>query len=157
MTVADNVNLASLDTVAVAGLERRGMALRRAADLVARLDIRPPDPAKVARYLSGGNQQKVVLARWLATGARLFILDEPTIGVDIGAKVELYRLVGELAARGAAIIVSSSDDAELLGLCDRVVVMLRGRVVATRAADELGLDGLLALTSGSAAAERLDA
>ena len=132
MTVADNVNLASLDTVAVAGLERRGMALRRAADLVARLDIRPPDPAKVARYLSGGNQQKVVLARWLATGARLFILDEPTIGVDIGAKVELYRLVGELAARGAAIIVSSSDDAELLGLCDRVVVMLRGRVVATR-------------------------
>ena len=73
-----------------------------------------------------------MLARWLATGARLFILDEPTIGVDIGAKVELYRLVGELAARGAAIIVSSSDDAELLGLCDRVVVMLRGRVVATR-------------------------
>ena len=157
MTVADNVNLASLDTVAITGLERRGMALRRAADLVARLDIRPPDPAKVARYLSGGNQQKVVLARWLATGARLFILDEPTIGVDIGAKVELYRLVGELAARGAAVIVSSSDDAELLGLCDRVVVMLRGRVLATRAADELGLDGLLALTSGSVAAERLDA
>ena len=75
-----------------------------------------------------------MLARWLATGARIFILDEPTVGVDIGAKVEIYRLVAELAARGASIIVSSSDYAELLGLCDRIVVMLRGRAVATREA-----------------------
>ena len=102
MTVADNVNLASLDKVAVAGLERRRAADRRAAELVTRLDIRPPDTRRVAKFLSGGNQQKVVLARWLATGARLFILDEPTIGVDIGAKIELYRLIDELAARGAA-------------------------------------------------------
>lgn len=157
MTVADNVNLASLDQVAVAGIERRGAAERRAAKLVKRLDIRPPDPRRVAKFLSGGNQQKVVLARWLATGATLFILDEPTIGVDIGAKIELYRLVDELAARGAGVIVSSSDDAELLGLCDRIVVMLRGRVVTTRAADQLGLDDLLALTTGSAAPERLSA
>ena len=157
MSVADNVNLASLDQVAVAGIERRQAADRRAAELVKRLDIRPPDTGRVAKFLSGGNQQKVVLGRWLATGARLFILDEPTIGVDIGAKIELYRLVDELAARGAGIIVSSSDDAELLGLCDRVIVMLRGRVVATRAAGELGLDDLLALTTGSAVPERLHA
>ena len=157
MTVADNVNLASLDQVAVAGIERRGAADRRASGLVTRLDIRPPDPRRVARFLSGGNQQKVVLARWLATGATLFILDEPTIGVDIGAKIELYRLIDELAARGAGIIVSSSDDAELLGLCDRVMVMLRGRIVTTRAAAELGLDDLLALTTGSAVPGRADA
>ncbi len=157
MTVADNVTLASLDEVAVLGIERRGVARRRAAELVTRLDIRPPGTDKVVKFLSGGNQQKVVLARWLATGARIFILDEPTIGVDIGAKVEIYRLVAELAARGASIIVSSSDSAELLGLCDRIVVMLRGRAVATRDTAGLSLDELLALTSGSAAAPRLDA
>ena len=149
--------LASLDEVAVLGIERRGAARRRAADLVARLDIRPPGTDKVVKFLSGGNQQKVVLARWLATGARIFILDEPTVGVDIGAKVEIYRLVAELAARGASIIVSSSNSAELLGLCDRIVVMLRGRAVATSDATDLGLDELLALTSGSAGPPRLDA
>ena len=157
MTVADNVNLASLDEVAVLGLERPAAAGRRAAELAARLDIRPPEPGKVVKFLSGGNQQKVVLARWLATGARIFILDEPTVGVDIGAKVEIYRLVADLASRGASVIVSSSDGAELLGLCDRIVVMLRGRAVATRDTAKLGLDALLALTSGSAGPDGLAA
>ena len=86
-----------------------------------------------ARNLSGGNQQKVVLARALTTEPRIFLLDEPTRGIDVGAKVEVYRLIGQLAEEGGAVIVVSSDLLELLGLCDRIVVMRAGRV-----AGELG-------------------
>ncbi len=148
MTVADNINLASLEEVAVMQLENRAQATKRAEELSEKLDIRPRRVEAVARFLSGGNQQKVVLARWLATGSSLFILDEPTVGVDIGAKVEIYQLIEDLAGQGAAVLVSSSDAAELLGLCDRIVVMVRGQVVADQTADTLTLDSLLALTTG---------
>lgn len=154
-TVADNINLASLEQVAVSILEDRSAAAKRAEKLAEQIDIRPRDPDAIARFLSGGNQQKVVLARWLATGAKLFILDEPTVGVDIGAKVEIYQLIEKLTAQGAGVIVSSSDPAELLGICDRIVVMLRGRVVANEAARSLTLDSLTALTTHSSPAEVL--
>ena len=78
------------------------------------------------RRLSGGNQQKVVLARAMSVGARVFMLDEPTRGVDVGAKVEVYNLIGDLAAKGAAVLIVSSDLLELLGLCDRIGVMRAG-------------------------------
>ncbi len=152
MTVSDNVNLASLDDISTALIERRKAGAEKAAGVTAQLDIRPPNPAAVARNLSGGNQQKVVLGRWLTRGAKLFILDEPTVGVDVGAKVEIYTLVEQLAADGAAVIVSSSDPAELVGLCDRVLVMLRGEIVAEVQADMLGIDHLVALTTGGQAA-----
>ena len=151
MTVGDNINLASLYEVASFQLENRAMAAKRAEELAEKLDIRPRRVEAVTRFLSGGNQQKVVLARWLATGSKLFILDEPTVGVDIGAKVEIYKLIEDLAREGAAVLVSSSDATELLGLCDRIVVMIRGEVVADQAADTLTLDGLLALTTGGVA------
>lgn len=152
-TVSDNINLASLDEIAVSKLENRKAAAKRAEALSERIDIRPRKPDAVARFLSGGNQQKVVLARWLATGARLFILDEPTVGVDIGAKVEIYQLIERLAAEGAGVIVSSSDPAELLGICDRIVVLVRGRVVANEPAGALTLDTLTALTTGGGSQE----
>ena len=79
------------------------------------------------RRLSGGNQQKVVLARAMSVAPRVFMLDEPTRGVDVGAKVEVYTLIGELAAKGAAILIVSSDLLELLGLCDRIGVLRSGR------------------------------
>ncbi|MDR3496483.1 MAG: sugar ABC transporter ATP-binding protein [Ancalomicrobiaceae bacterium] len=148
MTVADNVNLASLEDVSRAYLINRPAAAKRADALAAKLDIRPRNVDTVARLLSGGNQQKVVLARWLATGSRLFILDEPTVGVDIGAKVEIYRLIERLAGDGAAVIVSSSDPNELIGLCDRIVVMLRGSIVANVDTATTSLDALIALTTG---------
>lgn len=149
MALEDNINLASLSEVALAGLERSGLARQRARQQIQKIDIRPDDPRIIVKLLSGGNQQKTVLARWLATRSRVFILDEPTVGVDIGAKVEIYQLIEDLAAAGAAIIVSSSDPGELLGLCDRLIVMVRGELIADRAVDELTLDSLLALTTCS--------
>jgi len=147
MSVTDNINLASLDEVSVLKLERGSLARKRAAELINKLDIRPPNAKAIVRYLSGGNQQKVVLARWLATGSKLYILDEPAIGVDIGAKVEIYQLIADLAngtagnsAEPAGVIISSSDPAELLGLCDRIVVLHRGRIVASKKATEFTLD-----------------
>lgn len=147
MTVADNVNLASLEEVSVCLMERRGKAHERAEKLAEQLDIRPRNIRTGARLLSGGNQQKVVLARWLATGSKLFILDEPTNGVDVGAKVEIYQLVEELARRGSAVMVSSSDPAELLGLCDRILVLHRGVSVALEFARDLSMDELISLTT----------
>ena len=152
MTVSDNVNLASLDDISTALIERRQAGMQKAQDVTKQLDIRPPNPAAVARNLSGGNQQKVVLGRWLTRGAKLFILDEPTVGVDVGAKVEIYALVEKLAADGAGVIVSSSDPGELVGLCDRILVMLRGQIVAEVQTDDLGVDHLVALTTGGQAA-----
>ena len=113
------------------------------------MDIRPADPQKRARLLSGGNQQKVVLARWLAADVKIFVLDEPTVGVDVGARAEIYRLLDELAGQGAALLVSSNDSAELLGICDRVIVLVRGEVVADLPTDELTLDELVAITTGT--------
>jgi ribose transport system ATP-binding protein len=155
MTVADNLNLATLDDVSSAGLVRRKAALERAESMVRKLDIRPADPTVVCRLLSGGNQQKVVLGRALAADAKVFVLDEPTVGVDIGAKTEIYRLVAEVAQRGAAVLVSSNDPMEILGMCDRVVVMLRGEIVADATASSFTRDGLIAQMTASNAEERV--
>ena len=87
-------------------------------------------PTQPVRLLSGGNQQKVVLGKWLAGDARIFIFDEPTRGIDVGAKVEIYHLMNRLTARGAGIIMISSELPELLGMSDRILVMHRGRIQA---------------------------
>ncbi len=155
MNVADNINLASLEQVAAAQLEKTGLAKQRALQLCETMDIRPRRVEAITRFLSGGNQQKVVLARWLATRSKLFILDEPTVGVDIGAKAEIYQLIADLAKEGAGVIVSSSDPAELIGLCDRIVVMMRGTVIAEEPAGRLTLDSLLALTTGAVTDEAI--
>lgn len=152
MSVSDNVNLASLDDISTALIERRGRGMAKADDVAEKLDIRPRDPSATSRNLSGGNQQKVVLGRWLTRGAKLFMLDEPTVGVDVGAKVEIYALVEKLAADGAGVLVSSSDPGELVGLCDRVIVMLRGKVISEMTTDEFGVDHLISLTTGGQAA-----
>ncbi|WP_454878162.1 sugar ABC transporter ATP-binding protein [Serratia inhibens] len=148
MPVADNINLASLGTLARAGWELRKKARLRAKALAEQLDIRPRNLQLPVRLLSGGNQQKAILARWLATNPQLLILDEPTLGVDIGAKAEIYQLVAAQAAEGRCVLVSSSDGSELIGLCDRILVMLRGEIVANVRTAGLTQDALLALTSG---------
>ena len=92
------------------------------------LRVATPDLEKWVRDLSGGNQQKVVIAKWLNTNAELFLFDEPTRGIDVGGKIEVYRLMGELVSRGAAIVMISSELPEILGMSDRILVMRDGRI-----------------------------
>ena len=105
--------------------------------VAATVDLRPPDPDRVVRTLSGGNQQKIVLARWLLRECRVLILDEPTRGVDVGARSEIYALVRRLADQGVAVVVVSSEIEEVLGLADRVLVIGDGAVLAEAPATEL--------------------
>ncbi len=101
---------------------------KNAEELTRSLDIRTPSVSQLARYLSGGNQQKVVLAKWLTRNCDILIFDEPTRGIDVGAKSEIYKLLRELAAQGKAILLISSELPEIIRLCDRVMVMCEGRV-----------------------------
>ena len=152
MSVADNVNMATLGEVSTLGWLNRAAAAARSDEQAERLDVRPRASNSIVRFLSGGNQQKVVLARWLASGARVFVLDDPTVGVDVGARSEIYGLVAELATAGAGVLLCSNEPSELLGMCDRILVMVRGSIVADLAAAGLELEELLAVTTGSAAA-----
>ncbi|MGV2528332.1 UNVERIFIED_CONTAM: sugar ABC transporter ATP-binding protein, partial [Bacillus thuringiensis] len=93
-----------------------------------RLRVKTPDMQEIIQNLSGGNQQKVLLARWLLTNPKILILDEPTRGIDVGAKAEIHRLVSELAGQGVAILMISSDMPEVLGMSDRVAVMHEGHI-----------------------------
>ena len=119
---------------------------------MAALDLRPAEPNRVTRTLSGGNQQKIMLARWLIHGTKVLLLDEPTRGVDVGARMEIYALIRKLAAEGTAIVVVSSEIDEVLGLADRVLVIADGNVVAEKNATEIDEHGVLDLVmKGSAA------
>ena len=104
--------------------------------VIERLRIRAHSPASAVTTLSGGNQQKVLLGKWLQTSPKLLMLDEPTRGVDVGAKGEIYKLLLDARKHGIGILVSSSEAPELLTLCDRIVVMFRGRVCANLSRDE---------------------
>ena len=132
-----NVSLSTLGRFARGGFVRRGAELAAAADATAQLDVRPADPTRTVRTLSGGNQQKVVLARWLLRGCTVLLLDEPTRGVDVGARSEIYALIRRLAASGVAVVLVSSEVPEVLGLADRVLVVREGRVVHEAPSGEL--------------------
>jgi ABC-type sugar transport system ATPase subunit len=143
--VRDNLSLAMLDRLRTARFIRRGEERRLALKYVEQLRVRTPSIEQEVRKLSGGNQQKVVLARWLARKPRVLILDEPTRGVDVGAKIEIYRVIDELAASGVAVLVISSELPEVLGLADRIVVMQSGRVTGELARAEATEEKVLAL------------
>lgn len=132
LTLRENVTLPDLKPLrrAFGRLDRRAEQ-REAMRWVRRVDLRPPTLDRPLRAFSGGNQQKAVIAKWLRRGSRVLVLDEPTQGVDVGAKATIHKLIAAEAARGSAVLVSSSDTRELVGLCDRVLVMREG-VVATQ-------------------------
>jgi ribose transport system ATP-binding protein len=128
MSVRENVTLPSLDRFTAFGLISRAGERKAADEQIASLRIKTPDAEALVMNLSGGNQQKVVLGKWLAMSPRVMILDEPTRGVDVGAKAEIYRLMRELAARGNVILMISSDMEEILHMSDRVAVMCEGEI-----------------------------
>jgi ABC-type sugar transport system ATPase subunit len=130
LPVGFNMTMASLDRASRFGFLRHGVERSMAAEFIARLRIRAESPLQLAGRLSGGNQQKVVIAKWLARGARVFLFDEPTRGIDVGAKVEVFEVMDELARSGAAILMVSSELLELLQVADRFLVMRQGRIVA---------------------------
>jgi ABC-type sugar transport system, ATPase component len=111
-----------------AGFVTHAKARRECQHLGATLRLRTPDLDEPLMNLSGGNQQKVLIGRWLLTEPRILILDEPTRGVDVGAKAEIHRLIADLARRGAAVLMISSELPEVLGMSDRIMVMHEGRV-----------------------------
>jgi len=132
-----NITMSSMSRFARLGFLDRSEERRRAEELTTSLDVRPTGVTRAVRTLSGGNQQKVVLARWLMRDCRVLLLDEPTRGVDVGARSEIYQLVRSLADRGVAVVVVSSEIEEVLGLADRVLVVREGEVVHESAATEL--------------------
>lgn len=132
-----NISVSSMSSFQRFGFVQRSREKVKARELVDSLDVRPRDIVRHVRTMSGGNQQKVVLARWLLRGCRVLLLDEPTRGVDVGARSEIYRLVRDLADSGVAVVVVSSEVEEVLGLADRVLVVREGRVVHEAAAADI--------------------
>jgi len=129
-SLAKNVSLADLGRFTTAGWISPREERKQAGDKLRELNTVPDNPDRITRELSGGNQQKVVLARWLLRECRVLLLDEPTRGVDVGAKAEIYKLIVELAATGIAVVMVSSEMEELMGLSSRILIMREGELVA---------------------------
>jgi ribose transport system ATP-binding protein len=148
LSIRDNMSLASFSAMSRRGIldRRRQSALVR--EKVRELDVRPPDIDRPVRKLSGGNQQKVVLAKWLLTRGRILLLDEPTRGVDIAAKKEIYATIADLATRRMGILLISSELPEILGNCDRTLVMREGRLVGEFTREEATEEKILACAAG---------
>jgi rhamnose transport system ATP-binding protein len=148
-----NLSLASLPRLARLGgwLDREAEA-EAGQRFIRELDVRPASLSAATRTLSGGNQQKVALGRWLMTNPSVLILDEPTQGVDIGAKAEIHRHIQRLATEGAAILLISSDLPELLSLSDRVIVMRGGATTGSLARGEATAEAVMRLALGESAA-----
>ena len=152
MVVRENTTLANLGEVSASGFIRRGKEIAATEGLVRDLDVRTPSIEQTVRNLSGGNQQKVVLAKWLFTDAKLLLFDEPTRGIDVGAKHEIYELMNALAAKGVAILMISSELEEILGMSDRVLVMHEGRLMGELSRAEATPEQVMRLATGHAAA-----
>jgi ABC-type sugar transport system ATPase subunit len=145
LNVRENVTLAALARFSPHGIIRRGVERDAAARQVAAVELRPPETERPAGTLSGGNQQKLVLAKWLLAEAAVLLFDEPTRGVDVATKVELHRIIRSLADAGRAVLVISSELPEILALADRIVVMRGGKVAGELAAATATAERVLAL------------
>ncbi|MCT2588829.1 sugar ABC transporter ATP-binding protein [Streptomyces sp. N2-109] len=148
MSIERNIGLTGLDELGRAGLVRRTLERGRATDWATKLQLKYNRLSDTVEVLSGGNQQKVVLAKWLATEPSVLIVDEPTRGIDVGTKAEVHRLLSSLAAEGLAVLMVSSDLPEVLGMADRVLVMHEGRLVAEIPRDEATEASVMAAATG---------
>jgi len=148
LTVADNVLSSIVNRLSSAGIYSRSRGKPSVERLIQELSIYPPDPSRTVANLSGGNQQKVLLAKWLATEPRVLILDEPTRGVDIGAKMTIHASIEKLARQGCTVLLISSDLPELVGLCDRVMIMRKGHFIREMPYRECTEESLLLAANG---------
>ncbi|MGW1465780.1 sugar ABC transporter ATP-binding protein [Streptomyces sp. NPDC002308] len=154
MSIERNIGLTGFAETTRAGLMDRGAERDRAVDWAVKLQVKYARLADVVGTLSGGNQQKVVLAKWLATRPQVLIVDEPTRGIDVGTKAEVHRLLSSLAAEGVAVLMISSDLPEILGMADRVLVMHEGRLTAEIPRSEATEETVMAAATGRAARGR---
>lgn len=148
LSVRKNVTLPILNRISALGRLQEAQERRIVEDAIEDLDIRTPSMQQEVQYLSGGNQQKVVLGKWLSTNPKVIILDEPTRGIDVGTKAEMYQLIHDLAASGSAIVLISSELPEIIGLSDRVLVMHRGEIAGELSRDEATEEKILTLATG---------
>jgi ribose transport system ATP-binding protein len=143
-SVANNIALPSMARFAPRGFIRRRALRREATEILRNINLRPLQIDRPIRLFSGGNQQKGIIARWIAAGAQILLFDEPTRGIDIGAKAEIYSLIERLAAEGKSVIVVSSELPEIIRLADRVLVMRQGRIAAELRREELSEQAIVA-------------
>jgi ribose transport system ATP-binding protein len=150
MAIRENITVGDLGTLSDFGVLRGRRIAAAVNDHISTLRIRSSSPVQPVGQLSGGNQQKVVLARWLQIAPRVLLLDEPTRGVDVGAKQEIYRIIDQLAADGVAVLLVSSDLPEVIGISDRLLVMRHGRIVAELGHDEADEQSVMLHATGVA-------
>ena len=148
MTVRENISYSSLESLCRMGIINRKNETEIASSYKDRLRIKTPGLEEKVKNLSGGNQQKVVLSKWLATRCRILLFDEPTRGIDVGAKQEIYELIKQLAEEGKAIMLISSEIPELIGMSDRILVMREGQVVGSLQKGEATQDAIVDLAAG---------
>ena len=147
-SVKENITMANLEKYCKFGVISSGSEKRACDDLIEMLSVKTHSRDTLVNALSGGNQQKVILARWMSTRPKILILDEPTKGIDVGAKAEIYRLIDEFAAEGGCVIMVSSEMPEILGMSDRIAVMHEGDLVAVFDRGEATQEKLLTAAAG---------
>ncbi|MEV8135210.1 MULTISPECIES: sugar ABC transporter ATP-binding protein [Microbacterium] len=152
LSIRENMTAAILNRITTLGFIQRNAQDRILAEFTADLRVKASSPEQPISELSGGNQQKVLLGRWLSLGPKVVLLDDPTRGIDIGAKAEVHRVIRALAEKGIAVVVTSSETEELLALCDRLVVLSEGRVTGEVLPHEIDYDDVIELLAGEAAA-----
>jgi ribose transport system ATP-binding protein len=154
MSVSYNINMASTEEVSKAGILNHRKAWKIAEKFVKALNIKTPSIRQICGNLSGGNQQKVVVSKWLAKECGIFILDEPTVGVDVGTKVEIYHIFEQLLEQNKAIIVISSYLPEVMGLSDNILVMYEGRQMGILEREQFDEELILSMASGISEVKR---
>jgi rhamnose transport system ATP-binding protein len=148
LSIARNATMTRTGSLARAGIVRGAAEERLAREWAARLQLKFHRLTDPVGFLSGGNQQKVVLAKWLATEPKLLIVDEPTRGIDVGTKAEVHRLMSELASGGVAVLMISSELPEVLGMADRVLVMHEGRLIEELSREQADEESVIRAATG---------
>ena len=147
LSITENTTISSIRKYRRNFIINDALRIRKTEECIKSLKIKTPNHKTRIKNLSGGNQQKVILGRWLLTKPKILLLDEPTRGIDVGAKFEIYKIISELASEGKAVIVVSSEMPELIGICDRIIVMSAGRVAGTLDISEVTQEKIMALAT----------